>query len=152
MAEILASKLITTGISIASSPAVKAAMSTGTGLYYTRQGYKAFKNRKKRAEEQRKREDRDRFIENLMRRKTYYDQCNNLKKKLDILEELHNKFIGKKMLKSWKNYNIMSSKAAILIQKRWRGVLGRYIASRKLSQLHGIDVNLINYFDSDNDS
>ena len=47
MAEILASKIITTGITIVSSPAMKGAISTGTGLYYTREGYKAFKNRKK---------------------------------------------------------------------------------------------------------
>ena len=56
------------------------------------------------------------------------------------------------MVKSWKNHNIMCSKAAILIQKRWRGVLGRDITSRRMCQVHDIDLNVINFFDSDSDS
>ena len=52
-----------------------------------------------------------------------------------------NKVVEKRMLKSWKEYNIMCSKAAILIQKRWRSVLGsrdiacQIFASKRMCEL-----------------
>jgi hypothetical protein len=125
MAEIpiLASKIITTGLTMASTPAVKGVLSAGSGLYSGKKVYDAYKNRTKKEIEKKKSADRDRFIEILMCEKVYYEQCNKLKEKLDALEELHNKFVEKRIFKSWKieTKKQKNNKAATMIQKIVRG-------------------------------
>ncbi len=114
----LASATVTTALTLASTPVVRGAVSAGTGIYYGKQGYNAIKNRKKNKILKKKSSDRDRFVENLMCEKAYYEQCNKLKKKLDALEELHNKFVEKRILKFWKikTRSRRTTKAATLIQ------------------------------------
>ena len=122
----LATATVTSALTLASTPVVRGAISTGTGIYYGKQGYNAIKNRKKNKILKKKSSDRDRFVENLMCTKANKEMMKKevkLKEKLDALEELHNKFVEKRIFKSWKieTKKQKNNKAATMIQKIVRG-------------------------------
>ncbi len=161
---------VTTGIAMASTPVVRGAMSAGTGIYYGTTTYKALKNRKKNQILKKKSSDRDRFVEDLMKQKqleTAMKANNEMMKKevkLKEMEELHKKFVEKKMLKFWKIYTNLAVdiKAATLIQKIYRryqqyhkyrnapiGVVGQgfwSVEKRRKIYFHGIDSDSWWYF------
>ncbi len=132
---------VTTGIAMASTPVVRGALSAGTGIYYGTTGYKALKNRKKNKILKKKSAEREKKIDMMIRekelkevKKSYYEQWRKRLRQLDAAEAMGNKFVKKRIFKSWKikTRNLVTVRKATLIQKIVRGYQQRRKYKRRL--------------------